>query len=560
MPDAGGWKMRRLISVLLAGLMVACIGHESGLAATPPSPKLVVAISIDQFSMDLFRRYRPTFTGGLRRLSEGRVFEGYQSHGSTETCPGHSTLLTGDHPARTGIAANSWYDRQTGSLIYCVAALGTADPLAKSSAFLKVDTLGDWIRAQDPSGRVVSVSAKDRAAITMAGHHPTAVFWWNDGLGFGTSRFAGPADRRTTAPVVKFNQALFARWRQSPPQLWPAALRDPCSALEVAHKYGELTLSGRVPPESATAALSGPNAIKGANFAVELRASPLMDRLMLQMAERLIETYRLGAGPSHDLLAISFSATDYIGHRFGPGGAEMCAQMNALDADLGDLFAKLDGLGVPYVVVLSADHGAIDAPERAGPPTQRIDGGKIVDRLNKQLRAAFGLGYDAVQADDPQQLILNLPPEDAKHRDEITRAAVSWLKARPDVAAAYTADEVANAKPPADKAAADLTLIERLNESFDRERSGDILVVYAQYATLGVPVSAGSNIAGHGTPWDYDRRVPIIFWWPGVERADEPQKIETVDIAPTLAAIAGVKTPNVDGRCVELGQRCPVGH
>ena len=101
---------------------------STGPMATPP--KLVVVISVDQFSFDLYRTYAPTFTGGLKRLSAGHVFTGYQSHAATETCPGHSTLLTGDHPNKTGIVANNWYDRQTGSNLYCVSQTGTSDERA----------------------------------------------------------------------------------------------------------------------------------------------------------------------------------------------------------------------------------------------------------------------------------------------------------------------------------------------------------------------------------------------------------------------------------------------
>jgi predicted AlkP superfamily pyrophosphatase or phosphodiesterase len=543
-------------ATLLLALVFGLAGGVGAHASPPPKdPRLVVAISVDQYAWSLFQRYRPTYTGGFRRLADGRVFLGYQSHASTETCPGHSTLLTGDHPSRTGIVANTWYDRQTGSSVYCVSVAGVADPRAKSAANLKVDTLGDWLRARHPEARVISISGKDRAAIMMAGHRPTGVFWWDDGLGFGTSKFAGPADTATLAPVTAFNRRLFAAWDTAPPELWPQTLPERCAPLVAAHTFGRLALSGAVPPETAKGATQGVRWRTGAAFTPELRASPLMDRLTLEMAAELVEARGLGRRAQPDLLAISLSGTDHIGHRYGSGGAEMCVQQASLDAALGAFFAKLDALGVPYVVALAADHGGIDAAERRGPPARRIDTAKVVAGLNAELRAKFGFAYDAINGDDANQLILSLPPEDNKRRAEVMAAAVAWLKAQPEVAEVFTAAEVAALAPPRGKPPGELSIIERFAESFDAPRSGDILVNFAQFATLGMPSQPGQNVAGHGSAWDYDRQVPILFWWPGVAPA-EAGPIETVDIAPTLAPFLHLAAPDVDGRCVELGQGC----
>ena len=169
----------------------------------------------------------------------------------------------------------------------------------------------------------------------------------------------------------------------------------------------------------------------------------------------------------------------------------------------------------------------------------------------------FSLGYDPVAGDDPRQIIIGLAPNDNLQRKTVLADTLAWLKARPEVKAAFTADEIAAAASPEGKSVKELTLAERFHLSFDRERSGDILVAYAEGATLGVPTGPGATVAGHGSPWDYDRRVPILWWWPGVTPAAEHQPMETVDIAPTLAAIAGFKAPPVDGRCVDLGQGCP---
>ena len=545
--------VRRLALILLTGVVALAAGSA---AAAPPRPKLVVAISVDQFALDLYQRYAATFTGGLKRLGGGLAFEGYQSHAATETCPGHSTILTGDHPARTGIVANSWFVRETGSTVYCVSVLGTADPNARGPQLLRVDAFGDWLQAAQPGARAIAVSGKDRAAIMMAGQHPTAVYWWNDGEGFATSSYAGPTSDHILALARDFDRETYAAWTKTPPHLWPTALPARCVALQKPYEIGKWSMSGKVPTDTALDVERGAGYVATGAFNDELRASPIFDPLALAFATRVIDDFKLGAGPATDLLAVSLSSTDHIGHRYGNGGAETCVHLAVLDQALGAFFDRLDGLKVPYVVVLTADHGAVDIPERLGPPARRLDIAALIGGLNGHLRSRFNLGYDAVAGDDPRQIIISLAPNDNLQRAVVLSDTLAWLQARPEVKAAFSADEIAAAVPPPGKSVKDLTLAERFHESFDRERSGDILVAYAEGATLGSVLSSGATVAGHGSPWDYDRRVPILWWWPGVAPTAETQPMETVDIAPTLAAIVGVKAPPVDGHCVDLGQGC----
>ncbi|WP_116091631.1 alkaline phosphatase family protein [Sphingomonas crusticola] len=521
--------------------------------AAPPQPKLVVAIAVDQFSAELFQRYRPSFTGGLRRLGDGIAFTGYQSHAATETCPGHSTILTGRHPAATGIVANSWFDAKSGSSVYCVAVRGTADPDARGPQNLRVSTFGDWLKQAQPQARVVSISGKDRAAIMLGGHKADAVYWWKDGIGFTTSSYAGPATADVTGPAATFDQALFARWKAAPPKLWPSDVSAACQALAQPHLFGKLAISGKVPPDLSLTAESG-DFLGSADFQDQLRVSPIFDPMTLDFADQTIDRLKLGHGPATDLLAVSLSSTDYIGHRYGNGGAEMCVQMAALDQALGAFLAKLDSLGVPYVVALTADHGGIDAAERAsehGVDARRIDPAAFVKALNDAMKTQLGLAFEPIVGDDPQQLTVNVGPDEAL-RAKVRDAAVAWLKQRPEVAAVFTADETAAAVPAPGTTADQLSIVERFHESYDKERSGDIQVQLLQYASVGMPRAPGDGVAGHGSPWDYDRRVPILFWWPGVGAAQRPEPIETVDIAPTLAAVTGVAAPQVDGKCLVM--------
>jgi predicted AlkP superfamily pyrophosphatase or phosphodiesterase len=463
-------------------------------------------------------------------------------------------VLTGRHPAATGIVANTWFDVKTGSTIYCVSVPGTSDPKARGPDKLKVSTFGDWLKAAEPGARVVSISGKDRAAIMLGGHHADAVYWWVDGEGFATSHFAGPADPSVTEPAAAFDKALFARWRAAPPTLWPTALPGDCQGLVAPHTFGKLNVSGHVPPEASLTVESTPDFVTNLDFHNQLRFSPSFDPLTLAFAADVAAARGLGRGPATDLLAVSLSSTDFIGHRYGNGGAEMCVQMHALDAALGAFFARLDAIGGPYVVVLTADHGAIDAAERSaesGLAAQRIDAAALVSALNHHLEKVLDIPYEPIVGDDPQQLFINTPPDPSFHA-KVSAAAVAWLKDQPQVAQVFTADEIAAAAPTPGESVEALSLAERFHESYDPDRSGDIIVAFKQYATLGLPRSEGDNVAGHGSPWDYDRRVPILFWRTGIGPERRPEPIETVDIAPTLAAMAGVPTPQVDGHCLAV--------
>jgi predicted AlkP superfamily pyrophosphatase or phosphodiesterase len=529
----------------LAGLGAMAPAH-----AAPAVPRLIVALSVDQFAADLYRHYRPGFSGGLKRIGDGIAFTGYQSHAATETCPGHSTILTGRHPSATGIVANNWFDVKTGSSLYCVGVRGTADPDARGPQNLKVDTYGDWLKRASPANRVFAVSGKDRAAIMMGGHHADAVYWWNDGIGFTTSRYAGPATPAVLAPAQAFDKALFAGWRAKPPMLWPE-LPAACARLQQPGSYGKLKLSGKVAPEASTTVESGPDFLARSDFQQQLRGSPLFDATTLDFAGRLIDLHKLGHGKGVDLLAVSLSATDYVGHGYGGGGAEMCGQMAALDQALGTFLARLDGLGVPYVVVLTADHGGSDPAERLkaqGIDAIRIDSAAFVKQLNEAISKKLDLGFEAIVGDDPQQLTINVGPDESL-RARVRDAAVAWLKGRPEVYKVFTADETRAARP-AGKPVESLSFVERFAESYDPERSGDIQVAFVEHASLGMPRAIGDAVSGHGSPWDYDRRVPILFWWPGVTADERKEAAETVDIAPTLAAITGTPMPTVDGKCL----------
>jgi predicted AlkP superfamily pyrophosphatase or phosphodiesterase len=433
--------------------------------ASTARPTLVVTIVVDQFSANLFNQYRDDFTGGLAVLAQqGRVHaNGFQQHGLTETCPGHSTVLTGMNPNRTGIPANDWVDSATGKEVYCLAAPAnhlahgddTSDNGPVGPGQLEVTTLADWLKTASPQSRVYAVSGKDRGAINLNGHLGDGAFWYTDGFGFTTYVEPGQTPEARLAPVTALNARIAERLRATPAS-WTYT-SDACRAAA-----GDWQINGRsfhsdLPPQ---------------NFALD--TSPMLDELTLEAATELLETKQLGRRGVVDMLGVSLSATDRIGHAFGTQGPEMCEQMRRLDTALGRF---LERLPQGTIVVLTADHGGSDFVERLAvrgyPHAHRADPQRLAT-INDALKAQFGLDY----------------------------------------------------------------------------------------GPLASGGRVGGTIANHGTPWDFDRRVPIIFWWPGAQGQERFLPIRTIDIAPTLAPIIGVRAPaDLDGRCIDLqapgGSTCP---
>jgi len=521
-------------------VMLCCASAWADPTATT-APKLIVAISVDQFSADLFNQHRAQMAYGLKRLMQGAVFaQAYQSHAATETCPGHSTLLTGSHPARTGIVANEWIDQsveRSDKQVYC-----SEDPTRPgtthtdyqvSTQFLKVPTLGDRLKAQSPQSRVVSVAGKDRAAVMMGGHHTDAMWFFN-----GT-QFVTLSDRVGTPPnaVQAVNREL-QRVLEFPTQ---APLEESCRNQSIPITIGKQTVG--VMPTIA------------ANSAKAFRTSVDFDRLTTTLAIGLLNEMKLGQGPAVDVLTVGLSATDYVGHTFGTQGAEMCNQIAQVDRNVGRLLDALDATHVPYVVVLSADHGGHDAAERqqnrAMPNEGRVAYTLRLSYINALLARQFKreppllLGV----ADVGDLYVANSVPPAL--RPNVLNAAIKLYQSNDQVQAVFTAAQLAKVRRSA-MPVDEWTLEERLAASFDPKRSGDLLVVMKpQLVDLGL---GEGYLATHGSPWNYDRRVPLLFYRPGLAGFEQPLPVETVDILPTLAALIGLTVPasEIDGRCLDL--------
>ncbi|HEY0686897.1 MAG TPA: alkaline phosphatase family protein [Steroidobacter sp.] len=523
-------------------------------AAEPPRPKLVVTIAIDQLSSDVFAEYRPLYQAGLKRLAGGVVFpRGHQSHASTETCPGHSTILTGARPGRTGIIANDWQDpslprtvngRETFT-VYCVEKPGPAGSSVQETTIspdtLLVPTLGDRMKARDPSTRVVSVSGKDRSAVMLGGHNADLTLWWT-AKGFVTY------DGKETSIPKEIAQTVNANVRKSYSQPTVPKLPAACASRSRETKVTDDISIGTLK--------SFPGNSR------RWRATPAMDSFTVDAALAAVKSLDLGRKQSTDLLAISLSGTDYVGHYYGTEGAEMCTQQLAIDQTLGRLFTALDELNVPYIVAMTADHGGADATER------NRARGVAAERIDPSL---FPVNIDAALASDlhgfPKPIVLgakefandvylnaDIP---AAKRAGVLHAAYEMYRRHPQVAAVFTKNELIAAAPPSGLVD-EWTLLDRAKASFNPQRSGDLIVLLKPYISLyPAPKNVDSDYtSSHGSAWGYDRRVPIVFWWKGVSGFEQPTAVETVDIAPTLATLIGLDVPasEFDGRALPVVQ------
>jgi predicted AlkP superfamily pyrophosphatase or phosphodiesterase len=539
-------KFSVLVASIFAGAANCVVSIGPGHAQ--PNPDLVVLIAIDQFSELLFDQWRGRFKSGLKRLSEeGIVYSNaYQSHGLTETCVGHSTLLTGKHPRGTGIIANEWFDSTIGDRVYCVEALAftvASNPKRHvGPTNLLATTLGDWMKDREPNGRVVTVSGKDRSAITMAGHSGNGVFWYEDNFGFTTYLAAGEEVATKLAPLANLNGRIKAETASPPP--WTYS-EESCRALEADYHFGTRTWHSKLPPENPSGAT--------------VRPVHLIDSYTMEAARTLIDHFQLGRRGVTDLLAVGLSATDFVGHGYGTQGPEMCDHLYRLDAQIGAFLGFLDQLGPRVLVVMTADHGGSDFPERLAlrgfGNAKRIDSKAFLEAVNDELKAKFSLNADPLVTPD----FIQFYAVDGKKRalgeplrTNLIKAALAILRGRDEVEEAFSLTDLLNHEVK-HSAQSDYSLRDRYALNVMDHRSGDIIVAFKSGIATGPAVPTGL-LMGHGGPYHHDMAVPIVFWWPGAKGQTRVLPVDTTMIAPTLANIVQVEPPaNIDGTCFDLG-------
>lgn len=491
-------------------------------------PKLVVFLTVDQMRPDYLDRWARQLTGGLGRLSRHGAFfpNAYQDHAITETAPGHASTLSGRFPSSTGIVRNS-----AGVEDSQAPLVTSRDPGASPYRF-RGSTLIDWMRTRDPRSRALSISRKDRGAILPLGRAKQSVFWYATSTGeFTTSRYYADTlptwVRRVNARRVP--QSLAG-------QRWTLLL----PAREYAEPDG-------VPEENAGHDFVFPHVLPTApaRAAAEVTSTPWIDRFTLDAALEGLQALALGRGPQTDLLAISLSATDYVGHRYGPDSREQHDNILRLDRALGSFIDSLYRLRDSSTIIfaLTADHGVTPFPElvaaraRRAPPS-RYDVSAPLRTLRGLLRGA-GMGSDAVDFDGTLVTIDRAAFAQAHiDPDRVLGRFVAALRRQPGIARVDRVRELARRD----------TLRDAVSRRWLHMLPADAPVEYVVTPVQGA-YPAGAQIAEHGSPYDDDARVPLIFYGPGIQPGRIVDRALVVDAAPTLArAIGVVPFERLDGR------------
>jgi predicted AlkP superfamily pyrophosphatase or phosphodiesterase len=499
----------------------------------PNRPKLVLILVIDQFRYDYLMRFRPYFVkGGFNRLLDGgAVFSDCRyDYATTMTGPGHATLLTGAYPDTHGIVGNNWYDRDSKREVYCVEDLHTrtvADSLKASPSpglsprNLTASTLGDELRmATDFRARTVSISLKDRASVLMGGHTASAAYWYEEGSGrFVTSTYYMPTlppwanDFNQKSPVSQFCG-----------QRWQALPETPGAAGEVLDQFEPSP--GETCPDP--------------KFLGWLQLTPFMNQIELDFALDAVRSERLGQGSETDMLTLSLSVNDYIGHQYGPNSAQVADATLRTDRDLANFFDELDKLvGLDNVwIALSADHGVAPTPayiqqHKLGPGM--VQPASIRGAAERALAQTFGPGP---WIEDQDETYLYLNRETMKKRNvpeaKAEEIAAEAAAEQPDVAAAFTREQFLTGSLPHS------LLARKAANSFNAKRSGDVFLIFQPFA---VPSSFPSGTT-HGAPWNYDAQVPLIFWGNAFKPGFYSIPCQPTDLAATLAARLGLTQPS----------------
>ncbi len=525
-----------MVSLRARGVICSLLLATPRLHAQPSParavPRLIVLLTIDQLRADYIQRFSPQLTGGLAKLSHGGAWftNAHHDHAITETAPGHATLLAGRFPRSTGIMTNragvedDAYPLVAGGLGY------GASPRRFAGT-----TLVDWLRAKDARSRALSVSVKDRAAILPIGRSKADVYWYSPDGRFVTSTYY----RDSLPPwVTAFNaRHLPQRFAEkSWTLLLPAGAYPEPDSVAVESGGVDFVFPHLLPDDSLDAASA-------------LRGTPFIDGITLAFALDGLQALSLGVDSSRtDVLSVSLSATDYIGHRYGPDSREMHDQILRVDRAVGTFLDSLYRLrdSATITLVLTGDHGAGTIPELATsvrPLPTRVTIVSQIQRLRADLRTA---GVDTLAVDFDQQIIR--ADRDAFRRagldaDSVLNVFAAAVRAIPGVArvdrfSTLLADTLTDA------------VARRWSHQIPASARVDLVITLTPYSLWG------SIVASHGSPYDYDSHVPIIFFGAGVQPGRYDGFVRSVDIAPTLARLAGARPlERLDGVVLEAAIR-----
>jgi hypothetical protein len=525
-----------------AAFTFGCAASSEDLApeeAAAQATRIVALVVVDQLRPDLLERYASLWRGGFRRLAQ----EGYRfsnashAHAFTETAPGHATLSTGVNPASHGIVGNDWWEVDGDTLreVYGFGdhdspILGVPRAEGRGPRNLLRAGLGEWVRAAGANARILSVSRKDRSAIAMGGRVASAHVYW---LHVGSGRFVTSGFYRDDYPdwVEAFNSQVMRGVMDD--TVWTSAVPAEGAALStpdtVAAEGDQVHTA--FPHRAWSEADDTTRAARNAWVA----RTPVMDSAVLELALAGMYALEMGRDEVPDFLALGFSQMDYVGHDYGPLSREQLDNLLRIDLLLGSLLDALDEAAGAngWVLALSSDHGVLSLPEGNGdgaPPGRRMTSAE-----GDAIRAAAARWSESsAREDDGSPELLE-------------------IAALPGVAAVYPARSLMAGERPDSFAA--LFANGHYPGRFPDRPSAHGLLVRPDPNLLN---DLNNERTNHGSPYWYDRHVPIVFLGAGVAPGVSAQAVHTFDVAPTLARLAALPFPqDLDGRPLTVGPGAP---
>lgn len=543
------WVGRVIGSAVLCGLGMGA----PALGAEPP--RLTVVVVVDQFRHDYLPRFEDLFVeNGFRRLMDGGAWmtDATFGHMHASTSPGHSVITSGSYGYRTGMIANSWYDRELGARRNSLVdpehrILGRApNPTMRTSPReLQGSTLASELKMSTRlKGKYFAISMKDYSAMISAGKLGTP-FWYEAAIGrFTTSDFymAALPEWVEAFNERKLPESYFGKQWQ---RLLPVAVYEERAGLDDRPNEENNRSSGITFPHTITGGLEAP----GPAFYNAIKHTPWSNDIELDFARRLIVEEELGGDDVPDILVVSLSGNDYVGHDYGPYSHEVLDMTLRTDRQLADFFDFLDERVGPdnALVVLTSDHGVAPIPEesaRLGLDAARVPPAELAAFVEARLDRSLG-DDDWVAHVHSTGLYLNLDAIARRGlgREDVEQLAAAALAAHPGVEAAYTRTQIMNGRLP------DTRITRHVVRSFFPDKSGDVIPVSKPFYLLFDEYSEQPYGTSHDQLHDYDVHVPLLVYGRWIEPGKYHQPVDMADLTPTLCVILGISMPSGrDGR------------
>jgi arylsulfatase A-like enzyme len=530
-----------LALVIASSLAFSAAAQQRRRAANAGKPRLVVGIVIDQFRADYLTRFEDQFgEGGFKRLlREGANFtNAHYIHTPTYTACGHATFMSGAPPAMSGIIGNEWWDRETGKRVTSVSdtkvkLLGGTEGAAGMSPGKQLgSTIGDELKlASGGQAKVIGVSFKDRSAILPAGKKPNGAYWYDARTGNLVSSTWYFDDLPNW--VKSFNREMRPdRWFG---KRWERLLPEAAYARSTADDapFEKFTAGTKFPYT-----ITGGEEKPGPKFFGAFEYTPFANEYLVDFAKAAIEAEQLGADDVTDLLTISFSANDLVGHFYGPYSQEVQDMTLRTDRALAELFAYLDQkIGLERVVIaLTADHGVAPVPEHVKPFGYggRIEAKTITEAVEKTLSARFGEEKWVTAALNGNVYLDEAVIERRKlDAEEVERVAAQAISKIAGIGDCFTRSQILAGRLP------QTAIARSVANGFHAARNGNLVIVPQPFHFIGESVTTT-----HGTPYGYDTHVPVMFFGAGVAAGTHYAACSPADIAPTLAALLKVEPPS----------------